>query len=204
MSSAVSYFPVSTALLRCSCSSVCQDSSCLVPSLYLLELSVLSTLPPRRRCSLSRYETFNTQILTLRAIMLARPILDMQAEAHPLRNTGDKSVVSGLSVTKVAQSQLVGIGYPNPTPRTYPMESPRFQENLRLHGFGQKVEYGSGLDMGRHMLHETNLRVQRLSGSIVSMCKWYEWAKVCLAYLSNVKQMDQFEQSRWFTRSWTL
>lgn len=58
-----------------------------------------------------------------------------------------------------------------------------------------------------------------LSESINSMFKWYEWAGVCYAYLSDVHLQVQFSSdsnalpdissedfraSRWFTRGWTL
>lgn len=51
-----------------------------------------------------------------------------------------------------------------------------------------------------------------LSEAINSMFRWYEAAEVCYAYLSDV-QYDSasgrrvavgFEQSKWFTRGWTL
>lgn len=51
-----------------------------------------------------------------------------------------------------------------------------------------------------------------LNGSIASMFKWYELAEVCFAYLSDVtwsfmdfpKSKEQFINSAWFTRGWTL
>ncbi|EME39025.1 hypothetical protein DOTSEDRAFT_75646 [Dothistroma septosporum NZE10] len=46
-----------------------------------------------------------------------------------------------------------------------------------------------------------------LSSSIHSMFRWYREAEVCLAYLSNVESVDdydKFRQSVWFTRGWTL
>ncbi|KAJ5765855.1 hypothetical protein N7520_005414 [Penicillium odoratum] len=42
-----------------------------------------------------------------------------------------------------------------------------------------------------------------LSEAINSMMKWYEHAEICYAYLSDVPQRP-FEDSRWFTRGWTL
>ena len=47
-----------------------------------------------------------------------------------------------------------------------------------------------------------------LSEAINSMFTWYENAKICLAYLNDVKAEpgweDSFKRSVWFTRSWTL
>ena len=50
-----------------------------------------------------------------------------------------------------------------------------------------------------------------LSEAINSMFRWYEKAKVCYAYLSDVsgdanlkKDVSEFVGSRWFTRGWTL
>lgn len=50
-----------------------------------------------------------------------------------------------------------------------------------------------------------------LSEAINSMFKWYENAAVCYAYLSDVpavqsneQMVENFRQSRWFTRGWTL
>lgn len=47
-----------------------------------------------------------------------------------------------------------------------------------------------------------------LSEAINSMFAWYRDAKICLAYLEDVKSGHEFEQtfkqSVWFTRSWTL
>lgn len=46
-----------------------------------------------------------------------------------------------------------------------------------------------------------------LSEAINSMFKWYRDAAICFAYLSDVHDgddADQFSQSRWFTRGWTL
>jgi len=37
-----------------------------------------------------------------------------------------------------------------------------------------------------------------------SMFFWYQAAEVCYAYLADVKSMDGFSASRWFTRGWTL
>ena len=42
-----------------------------------------------------------------------------------------------------------------------------------------------------------------LSEAINSMYKWYQEAKICYAYLADVPG-KAFEQSRWFTRGWTL
>ncbi|GIZ48192.1 hypothetical protein CKM354_001126300 [Cercospora kikuchii] len=46
-----------------------------------------------------------------------------------------------------------------------------------------------------------------LSFSINSMFRWYRDAELCLAYLGDVKTVDNhesFRQSMWFTRGWTL
>lgn len=47
-----------------------------------------------------------------------------------------------------------------------------------------------------------------LSEAINSMFKWYERARLCYAYLSDVdgklNQPEQLERSAWFTRGWTL
>ncbi|KAF2822641.1 HET-domain-containing protein [Ophiobolus disseminans] len=43
-----------------------------------------------------------------------------------------------------------------------------------------------------------------LSEAINSMFRWYRKADKCYAYLSDVREMAQFERSRWFTRGWTL
>lgn len=51
-----------------------------------------------------------------------------------------------------------------------------------------------------------------LSEAINSMFKWYQNAKVCYAYLSDVshataahsREDSEFRQSKWFTRGWTL
>jgi hypothetical protein len=43
-----------------------------------------------------------------------------------------------------------------------------------------------------------------LSEAINAMYKWYERAAVCIVYLSDVNGMDDFDQSKWFTRGWTL
>jgi hypothetical protein len=46
-----------------------------------------------------------------------------------------------------------------------------------------------------------------LSEAINSMFTWYKHASVCYAYLSDVTELDfheQFPQSRWFQRGWTL
>lgn len=36
------------------------------------------------------------------------------------------------------------------------------------------------------------------------MFKWYRSAAICYAYLSDVTDLSELEQSRWFTRGWTL
>ncbi|KAH8901906.1 HET-domain-containing protein [Coniochaeta sp. PMI_546] len=43
-----------------------------------------------------------------------------------------------------------------------------------------------------------------LSEAINSMFQWYNKARVCYAYLSDVQNETQFTFSRWFTRGWTL
>lgn len=43
-----------------------------------------------------------------------------------------------------------------------------------------------------------------LSEAINSMYKWYEHAKICYAYLSDVEATHDFVDSMWFTRGWTL
>jgi hypothetical protein len=47
-----------------------------------------------------------------------------------------------------------------------------------------------------------------LSEAINSMFKWYEAAEICYAYLSDVDTLShlstELDQSRWFTRGWTL
>jgi len=45
-----------------------------------------------------------------------------------------------------------------------------------------------------------------LSEAINSMYRWYQNAQVCYAYLSDVKEghHEQFSESKWFTRGWTL
>ncbi|KAI1170399.1 heterokaryon incompatibility protein-domain-containing protein [Nemania sp. FL0916] len=43
-----------------------------------------------------------------------------------------------------------------------------------------------------------------LSEAINSMFKWYRDAKICYAYLADVKDIDEFATSRWWTRGWTL
>ncbi|KAE8363541.1 hypothetical protein BDV27DRAFT_129784 [Aspergillus caelatus] len=42
-----------------------------------------------------------------------------------------------------------------------------------------------------------------LSEAINSMFAWYQEAEVCYAYLADVPRV-RFEESRWFTRGWTL
>lgn len=43
-----------------------------------------------------------------------------------------------------------------------------------------------------------------LSEAINSMFAWYRDSSVCYAYLLDVKEMDGFAKSKWFTRAWTL
>ncbi|KAK0609667.1 heterokaryon incompatibility protein-domain-containing protein [Bombardia bombarda] len=43
-----------------------------------------------------------------------------------------------------------------------------------------------------------------LGEAINSMFGWYQWSAVCYAYLSDVQEMEDVMQSRWFTRGWTL
>jgi hypothetical protein len=45
-----------------------------------------------------------------------------------------------------------------------------------------------------------------LSEAINSMYQWYQDAQVCYAYLSDVQEgrHEQFSESKWFTRGWTL
>ncbi|PVH78041.1 HET-domain-containing protein [Cadophora sp. DSE1049] len=46
-----------------------------------------------------------------------------------------------------------------------------------------------------------------LSEAINSMFRWYNQSRICYAYLVDVKggaDTEEFEQSRWFTRGWTL
>ena len=46
-----------------------------------------------------------------------------------------------------------------------------------------------------------------LSEAIISMCRWYREAEVCLAYLADVERTDdlsELKQSDWFRRGWTL
>ncbi|KAI1802645.1 HET-domain-containing protein [Daldinia bambusicola] len=43
-----------------------------------------------------------------------------------------------------------------------------------------------------------------LSEAINSMFAWYRDSTVCYAYLYDVKSIDTFATSRWFTRGWTL
>lgn len=43
-----------------------------------------------------------------------------------------------------------------------------------------------------------------LSEAINSMYRWYEQAKICYAYLSDVETIDDLAGSKWFTRGWTL
>jgi hypothetical protein len=49
-----------------------------------------------------------------------------------------------------------------------------------------------------------------LSEAINSMYRWYQQAKICYAYLSDVQAVDSYrlreslEKSKWFKRGWTL
>jgi hypothetical protein len=43
-----------------------------------------------------------------------------------------------------------------------------------------------------------------LSEAINSMYRWYRWADVCYAYLADVHDLNKLEESKWFTRGWTL
>jgi hypothetical protein len=43
-----------------------------------------------------------------------------------------------------------------------------------------------------------------LSEAINSMFRWYREATLCYAYLADVTEVSQIENSRWFTRGWTL
>ncbi|OQE21944.1 hypothetical protein PENSTE_c011G08194 [Penicillium steckii] len=43
-----------------------------------------------------------------------------------------------------------------------------------------------------------------LSEAINSMYFWYAKAEVCYAYLNDVRSVDEFSNSVWFTRGWTL
>ena len=46
-----------------------------------------------------------------------------------------------------------------------------------------------------------------LSEAIISMCKWYRGAEICLVYLADVETIDdlsEFKRSDWFRRGWTL
>ncbi|KAJ5949931.1 hypothetical protein N7454_001515 [Penicillium verhagenii] len=43
-----------------------------------------------------------------------------------------------------------------------------------------------------------------LSEAINSMYRWYKEAEVCYAYLADVPSKCRFEDSKWFTRGWTL
>jgi hypothetical protein len=43
-----------------------------------------------------------------------------------------------------------------------------------------------------------------LSEAINSMFLWYRKATTCYAYLSDVRELTELAQSRWFTRGWTL
>ena len=63
----------------------------------------------------------------------------------------------------------------------------------------------------RFLLHRQSSSAE-LSEAINSMFKWYEKAKVCYAYLSDVRNASEdpnkigsdFRSSKWFTRGWTL
>lgn len=43
-----------------------------------------------------------------------------------------------------------------------------------------------------------------LSEAINSMYAWYKSSSVCYAYLADVDSPEEFGQSKWFTRAWTL
>jgi hypothetical protein len=43
-----------------------------------------------------------------------------------------------------------------------------------------------------------------LQEAINSMFRWYQKAVKCYVYLSDIKDNDSFQTSRWFTRGWTL
>ncbi|KUI53326.1 Vegetative incompatibility protein HET-E-1 [Cytospora mali] len=43
-----------------------------------------------------------------------------------------------------------------------------------------------------------------LSEAINSMYRWYGMAKICYAYLVDVKTQEDLAKSKWFTRGWTL
>ncbi|KAG6365609.1 hypothetical protein INS49_007220 [Diaporthe citri] len=43
-----------------------------------------------------------------------------------------------------------------------------------------------------------------LTEAINSMYQWYGAAQVCYAYLNDVKSLDTFTESKWFSRGWTL
>ncbi|PYI05160.1 HET-domain-containing protein [Aspergillus sclerotiicarbonarius CBS 121057] len=43
-----------------------------------------------------------------------------------------------------------------------------------------------------------------LSEAINSMYRWYQEAKICYVYLSDVQSESEIAGSRWFTRGWTL
>lgn len=43
-----------------------------------------------------------------------------------------------------------------------------------------------------------------LSEAINSMFAWYKSSSKCYAYLADVKDSDDFAESKWFTRAWTL
>ncbi|KAJ2977563.1 hypothetical protein NUW58_g7771 [Xylaria curta] len=43
-----------------------------------------------------------------------------------------------------------------------------------------------------------------LSEAINSMFQWYRDAGICLAFLDDVRGLDDLDSSRWFTRGWTL
>jgi hypothetical protein len=43
-----------------------------------------------------------------------------------------------------------------------------------------------------------------LSGAINSMFIWYKNSHTCYAYLADVEHLDDFSDSKWFTRAWTL
>lgn len=43
-----------------------------------------------------------------------------------------------------------------------------------------------------------------LSEALNSMFRWYSDAAICYVYLSDVSELSEFRESRWFTRGWTL
>ncbi|TGO54944.1 hypothetical protein BCON_0099g00080 [Botryotinia convoluta] len=43
-----------------------------------------------------------------------------------------------------------------------------------------------------------------LNEAINSMYRWYQESAVCYTYLSDLEEIDSLDQSRWFSRGWTL